>query len=118
MTSKKYFPSLLLTLSLVGAGEKLCAQTLTLQQAVETAVSNYGTIKAKASYLSASKATVLQSKKEYLPNFNLSAQQDYGTVNGQNGPLYGLGLSVASSGLPLPQQNWNSAFGALYLTNV
>jgi outer membrane protein TolC len=68
MTSKKYFPSLLLTLSLVGAGEKLCAQTLTLPQAVETAVSNYGSIKAKANYLSASKATVLQSKKEYLPN--------------------------------------------------
>ncbi|WP_291040683.1 TolC family protein [Dyadobacter sp. 50-39] len=118
MTSKKYFPSLFLTLSLVGAGEKLSAQTLTLQQAVETAVSNYGSIKAKNNYLSASKATVLQSKKEYLPNFNLSAQQDYGTINGQNGPLYGLGLSVASSGLPLPQQNWNSAFGALYLTNV
>ncbi|MCF0070022.1 TolC family protein [Dyadobacter sp. CY261] len=118
MTSKKYFPSLLLTLSLVGAGEQLSAQTLTLQQAVETAVANYGSIKAKNNYLSASKATVLQSKKEYLPNLNLSAQQDYGTVNGQNGPLYGLGLSVASSGLPLPQQNWNSAFGALYLTNI
>ncbi|WP_353719606.1 TolC family protein [Dyadobacter sp. 676] len=118
MTSKKYFPSLLLTLSLVGAGEKLSAQTLTLQQAIETAVSNYGSIKAKNNYLSASKATVLQSKKDYLPNFNLSAQQDYGTVNGQNGPLYGLGLSVASSGLPLPKQNWNSAFGALYLTNI
>ncbi|MBO9612782.1 MAG: TolC family protein [Dyadobacter sp.] len=118
MTSKKYFPSLFLTLSLVGAGEKLSAQTLTMQQAVETAVSNYGSIKAKNSYLSASKATVLQSKKEYLPNLNLQAQQDYGTINGQNGPLYGLGLTVASSGLPLPHQNWNSAFGALYLTNV
>ncbi|WP_229206189.1 TolC family protein [Dyadobacter fermentans] len=118
MTSKKYFPSLLLALSLGGAGEKLCAQTLTLEQAVETAVSNYGSIKAKNNYLNASRATVIQSRKEYLPNFNLSAQQDYGTVNGQNGPLYGMGLSVASSGLPLPDQNWNSAFGALYLTNV
>lgn len=118
MTSKKFFPSLLLALSLAGAGKPISAQTLTLQRAVETAVSNYGSIKAKTNYLNASKATVIQSRKEYLPNFNLSAQQDYGTVNGQNGPLYGLGLSVASSGLPLPAQNWNAAFGALYLTNV
>lgn len=94
------------------------AQVLTINEAVETALVNYGTIKAKNNYLSASKATLSQSKKEYLPNVNLSAQQDFGTVNGQNGPLYGLGLSVASSGLPLPQQNWNAAFGALYLTNV
>lgn len=118
MTSKKYLPSLFLTLAMVAAGETLTAQTLTLPQAIETALSNYGSIKAKSSYVNASKATVLHSKKEYLPNLNVSAQQDYGTINGQNGPLYGLGLSVASSGLPLPEQNWNSAFGALYLTNV
>ncbi|MHA4740107.1 TolC family protein [Dyadobacter sp. MSC1_007] len=117
MKPNKYFPALLLAVILAGAGESN-AQVLTLQNAVETALSNYGSLKAKSSYIDASKATVLQSKKEYLPNLNLSAQQDYGTVNGQNGPLYGLGLSVASSGLPLPQQNWNAAFGALYLTNI
>jgi outer membrane protein TolC len=94
------------------------AQVLTLSDAVETALANYGTIKAKDNYLNASKATVRQNINEYLPNLNLQLQQDYGTVNGQNGPLYGLGLSVASSGLPLPSQNWNSGFGALYLTNV
>jgi outer membrane protein TolC len=112
------FSILFLTVAITPASQKLSAQVLTLNDAVETALSNYASIKAKNNYLSASKATVQQSKKEYLPNFNLSAQQDYGTVNGQNGPLYGLGLSVASSGLPLPKQNWNSAFGALYLTNV
>ncbi|TLV03073.1 TolC family protein [Dyadobacter luticola] len=109
--------SFIIFLTLLG-GREIPAQVLTLNNAVETGLNNYASIKAKNNYLSASKATVLQSKKEYLPNLNLSAQQDYGTVNGQNGPLYGLGLSVASSGLPLPQQNWNSAFGALYLTNV
>ena len=93
-------------------------QVLTIQHAIETAQNNYGIIKAKSNYVNASKATVIQSKKDYLPNLNLSLQQDYGTVNGQNGPLYGLGLSVASSGLPLPDQNWHAAFGALYLTNV
>src|ERR1044072_3084581 len=94
-------------------------ETLTLKDAIRTAVNNYGTIKAKSNYADASKATAVQAKRDYLPNFNLSAQQDYGTVNGQNGPLYGLGgLGVSSSGLALPNQNWNSAFGALYLTNV
>lgn len=95
------------------------AQVLTMKDAVQTALNNYGTIKAKASYLKASRASVLQSRRDYLPNLNVSAQQDYGTINGQNGPLYGFGgLGVASSGLPLPEQNWNAAFGALYLANI
>jgi outer membrane protein TolC len=94
------------------------AQVLTIQDAIVTARNNYGIIKAKSNYVNASRATVNQSKKDYLPNLNVSMQQDYGTVNGQNGPLYGLGLAVASSGLPLSSQNWNAAFGALYLTNV
>jgi outer membrane protein TolC len=94
-------------------------QTLSLKQAVDIAVTNYGTIKAKANYAAASKATVEQSRRDYLPNINLSAQQDYGTVNGQNGALYGFGgLGVGSAGPILDQQNWNAAFGSLYLTNV
>jgi len=94
-------------------------QQLTLKQAIETAVTNYQSIKAKANYAEASKATVSQTKRDYLPNLNFSAQQDYGTVNSQNGPLYGFGgFGVASSGLPLPNQNWNAAFGSLYLANL
>ncbi|WP_291287242.1 TolC family protein [Flavobacterium sp.] len=95
------------------------AQTLSLKEAIKTGLENYGSIKAKSNYTNASRESLKQSKRDYLPNLNLSAQQDYGTVNGQNGPLYGFGgLGVASSGLPLPQQNWNSAFGALYLVNM
>lgn len=94
-------------------------QPLFLKQAIRTAIDNYGSIKAKAAYADAAKAGVLQAKRDYLPNFSLSAQQVYGTVNGQNGPAYGFGgLSVSSSGLPLPEQNWNAAFGALYLGNI
>jgi outer membrane protein TolC len=92
---------------------------LTLKEAVNTALNNYGTIKAKNNYANASKSTIQQAKREYLPNFSLSAQQDYGTINGQNGPQYGLGgLGTASSGPALDQQNWNAAFGALYLANI
>ena len=95
------------------------SQTLSLKEAIKTGLENYGSIRAKSNYTNASKETLKQSRRDYLPNLNLSAQQDYGTVNGQNGPLYGFGgLGVASSGLPLPQQNWNSAFGALYLVNM
>ncbi|GAA5092601.1 hypothetical protein GCM10023210_21770 [Chryseobacterium ginsengisoli] len=94
-------------------------EVLTLQSALETAVQNYGSIKAKESYRLSSQESIELAKRQYLPNLNISLQQDYGTVNGQNGPLYGFGgYGVASSGLPLPDQNWNASFGALYLANV
>jgi outer membrane protein TolC len=94
-------------------------QLLTLKQAIQTALANYGTIKAKEAYTSASRASVQQSIKEYLPDLSLSAQQDYGTVNGLNGPVYGFrGLNTAASGPALTHQNWNAAFGALYLANI
>lgn len=94
-------------------------KVLTLKEAISIAIENYGTLKAKQSYLKASTASVGQSRKEYLPDLNISGQQDYGTVNGQNGILYGYrGLSASSSGPPMEKQNWNSAFGSLYLVNI
>ncbi|WP_306352796.1 TolC family protein [Flavobacterium sp. '19STA2R22 D10 B1'] len=117
MNSKKN--STILLILLVSFGTFAQKQILTLKEAVNTSLENYGTIKAKNYYVDAAQETVKQAKREYLPNLNISAQQTYGTINGQNGPLYGLGgLGVASSGLPLPEQNWNAAFGALYLANV
>lgn len=95
------------------------AQQVSLKDAVQTALTNYGSIRAKANYVQAARAGVRQSAKEYLPDLNLSFQQDYGTVNGQTGPLYGYrGGSAASSGPPLSSQNWHAAFGALYLANI
>ncbi|HTE25462.1 TolC family protein [Flavitalea sp.] len=95
------------------------SQVITMEEALQTAIANYRTIKAKQNYLGASRANEKQSRREALPNLTVAAQQDYGTVNGQNGPLYGFGgFAVASSGLPLPSQNWNAAFGALYLANL
>lgn len=117
MLRKKY--SLVLLLCILYGYPTYAQQALSLKQAVALAITNYGTIKAKSAYAAAAQASVVQAKRDYLPNLNLSAQQDYGTVNGQNGPLYGFGgLSAASSGLPLDYQNWNAAFGALYLTNI
>jgi outer membrane protein TolC len=105
----------LLTVALHARGQ----QTLTMQQALERGVKNYGSIKAKGFQVQGAEYAVSQARREYLPNVVLSAQQVYGTVNGQNGPLYGFGgFGVSSSGLPLNKQNWNAAFGALYLANV
>lgn len=110
----------ILTISSIFVSSQVNAQeVLSLQSALETAVHNYGTIKAKESYRRSSQESVELAKRQALPNLNFSVQQDYGTVNGQNGPLYGFGgYGVASSGLPLPEQNWNASFGALYLANV
>jgi len=97
---------------------KANAQVLTLKDAVQLSLKNYGTIKAKGEYLNASKATVQQTKRDYLPNLTLSGQQDYGTVNGQYGPLYGFnGLGVSSTGPITGVNSWNAAFGGLYLAN-
>lgn len=97
----------------------LSAQTLTFKTALSDALQNYASLKAKANYVSYSKELVERQKRQALPDISLSAQQMYGTINNVNGPSYGLkGLSVASSGPVLANQNWNAAFGSLYLANI
>ena len=100
-------------------GNQTRSQTLTLKEAVNSALNNYGTIKAKGSYLKASQASAKEASAAYLPNLNLAAQQAYGTANGQFGPVIAIGgLNAASSGPPFLSQNWNAAFGGLYLANI
>jgi outer membrane protein TolC len=98
--------------------QSVARQVLTLQDALNLGRINYPTVKAKAYEVESARAESSLAKRDYLPNVFLSGQQVYGTLNGQNGPLYGFGgYGVASSGLPLPEQNWNAGFGALYLAN-
>lgn len=100
-------------------GHGLAAQeTLSIQDALSLAVENFGSIKAKAQYAESFDLLTDKAKRDYLPNANIGIQQTYGTVNGQLGPMYGFGLTVASSGLPRDSQTWDAAFGAVYLTNV
>jgi outer membrane protein TolC len=95
------------------------AQALTLRQAVQTALTNYGTIRAKADYVKAAQQNVALAKSQYLPDVSLAAQQVYGTANADYGPLAGYKVApVASSGPVFATQNWNAAFGALYWTNI
>ncbi|MBE7173439.1 MAG: TolC family protein [Williamsia sp.] len=93
-------------------------KTLSLKEALQKALTNYPAIKAKANYVKASKAALEGTYREHLPDLSLSVQQDYGTINGQSGPLYGFrGLGVSSGGPSMESQNWTGAFGALYLAN-
>jgi outer membrane protein, adhesin transport system len=116
--SLKYFIAVcLISFSFVRSNAQ--QKVLTMRDAEQIALSNYASIKAKTNQLNASKAHLTETKAEYLPDLSFSAQQDYGTVNGQLGPSYGYkGLGVASSGPALPKQYWDAAFGALYLANV
>jgi outer membrane protein len=117
--SRSFLPGLLWALVLNIQTHPAGAQVLSLKQAVQTALTNYGTIRAKTSYVKASQANVRETRREYLPDLNISAQHDYGTISNQSGPLGALRVpGVSSSGPAFPSQNWNAAFGALYLTNV
>lgn len=109
------FGGILLAVSAGQAG----AQVLTMRQAVQNAMNNYGTIRAKSDYVKASQAGVREAKREYLPDINFAVTQQYGTVAGNFGPYAGYKVAAAAASGPiLATQNWNAAFGALYLTNV
>jgi outer membrane protein TolC len=116
--SKRFF----LFLSLVFGSIQVQAQQtqiLGIKDAIRIGLENYGTIKAKANQLNSAKSQLTETKTEYLPDVTLSAQNVYGTVNGQNGPVYGFGgYATAASGPALASQNWNATFGSLYLSNV
>jgi len=106
-------------LSCVYATQLQAQQTLLLSQAVQTGLQNYQSIQAKQHYLKASVAGVQNTKNEYLPNIVASIQQDYGTINGQFGPLSAYGSAgTTSSGPTSNSQNWTAAFGGVYVMNT
>jgi len=92
---------------------------ITLQEALDLGIKNYPSIKAKMNYVNSAHALMLSTRSEYLPSVIGSIQQNYGTVNGQYGPAAPIGvLSVSSAGPPSSQQNWNAAFGGLYIVST
>ncbi len=99
--------------------ENLLAQTVTLSNALERSIQNFEKIKAKEAVVKAAKENITYQKSTYLPDFTLMAQQSYGTINAINGPMYSFGgLGSAATSMPLQDQNWNAAFGSLYLANI
>ncbi len=62
-------------------------QTLSIKDAEQMALANYASIKSKAHQLNASKASLKETKTEYLMDFNFSAPQDSSTKYEQNNTL-------------------------------
>jgi outer membrane protein TolC len=94
-------------------------KTLLLSQAVHAGLQNYQSIKAKQDYLHASSEQVKNTRNEYLPNVIASIQQDYGTINGQFGPMSAYGVSGTTSSGPINSaQSWMAAFGGVYVLNT
>ena len=116
------FAVTLLALSCMTVGRSALAQEpvpLTLQAALSLGIRNHPVILSKQNYLNAAEALTRNARNEYLPNVILSAQQSYGTINGQYGPLAAAGApGIASGGPAYGEQNWNAAFGAAYLVGI
>lgn len=95
------------------------AQIAGLEEVLLRAEKNYQSIKKKEINIQASHERLKLQKTYYLPEVTVMAQQNFGTINAQNGPMYNQGgLGAASTSMPLAEQNWNAAFGSLYLANI
>ena len=114
---------LFLSIFFVVQGPALHAQTtgskLTLPDAIKTAMANYALLQAKQNHVNASAEGVQAARKDALPDVTLEAENAYGTLNGMNGLSSGqTGVTTLTSGPATAAQNWNAAFGALYVTNI
>ena len=91
----------------------------TLPQAIRTAMTNYAVINAKRYAVGASAEELRAARRDGLPDFTLGVETSLGTLDGMNGLSSGQpGLTTLTSGPAVPTQNWNAAFGALYLANI
>ena len=95
------------------------AQILKLEDALQRSVVQYDKIISKQLIVSAAEQNTVFQKQQYFPDVTLAAQQSFGTINAQHGPMYAYsGLASAASSMPLSEQHWNAAFGSLYFANV
>ncbi|WP_153394859.1 TolC family protein [Chryseobacterium vaccae] len=95
------------------------AQQTSLEEILHRAEKNYQSIQKKEVHIQASNERLKLQKTYYLPEVTLMAQQSFGTINALNGPMHNSGgPGIASTSMPLADQNWNSAFGSLYLANI
>lgn len=82
-------------------------------------MTNYALLREKQDFASASAQEVKAAKQDGLPDFILEAENAYGTLDGMNGLSSGQpGITTLTSGPVAATQNWNAAFGALYVTNI
>ncbi len=107
------------SLSCISAQAQVTDSILTLKKAINIALSKQQILKAKDNYAKASAEAITSAKRDGLPDFILSAQQSYGTINGLNGLASGLpGLTTITAGPVASSQNWNAAFASFYSSNI
>jgi outer membrane protein TolC len=108
-----------LGLASLSAKAQVTDSILTLPKAINIALNKQQILKAKDNYAKASAEGITAAKRDGLPDFTVSAQQAYGTINGLNGLASGLpGLTAIMAGPVSATQNWNAAFGAFYASNI
>jgi outer membrane protein TolC len=90
---------------------------LTLADAINMASAN-SLVQSKINYVRSSAESVRAAKKDALPDFMLSAQNAYGTLNGVNGLSSGLPGVIALSATSSISQILNASFGSLYTANL
>jgi outer membrane protein TolC len=113
------WPVLILLLRLSPVAAQTPVKVLTLPEALQIASANYQLLQAKENYVKASAEAVQTAKKDALPDFTLSAENAFGTLNGMNGLSSGEpGITTLTAGPATASQSWNAAFGALYVSNI
>jgi outer membrane protein TolC len=117
---QRLFWSMMILLSrLSPVAAQLPVKVLTLPEALRIAAANYQLLQAKENYAKASAEAIHTAKKDALPDFTLSAENAFGTLNGMNGLSSGQpGITTLTAGPATASQNWNAAFGALYVSNI
>jgi outer membrane protein TolC len=103
----------------VGFGHPGFSQVLSLPDALQRSAGNYQSIRSKTALARAAEHHTAFQRQQLLPDLTFAAQQNFGTINAQHGPMYAYGgLASAATSMPLAEQNWHAAFGSLYFANV
>ncbi len=89
------------------------AQVLSLNECLDQAKTNYPFIKAKAAQVAGEEKRFQSSKTEYLPQFLVGGQVNYGTNNSVNGAFYpNEGMSTGLSGGIRTENIYDGVFGS------
>lgn len=113
------WPLVVLLFRISPAAAQTSGKLLTLPEALKLALTNYQLLQAKENYVKASAESVETARKDALPDLTLSAENDFGTLNGMNGlPSGQPGITTLTAGPATSNQSWNAAFGALYVAGI
>lgn len=105
-------------LLLFGSHGRLSAQVLTLDGALQAALSQYPTLSAQRAALDAIRANQRVIRDNRLPNVRVHDQVNVGTANGLSGSYFSLGLIVPTSGGRRAENQGNLASGNIALASM